>query len=1093
MTTVDRAVIESIRSSDLFDEEFYLEKYRDVAALRMDPVEHYVWVGVELGRDPSAEFCTNSYLEANPDVACSKVNPLFHFVRWGRKEGRSTGHKRGTGKRWRADPRISYIESGPFAIKRHYPQFDFDREARFLEQTDLLYKSQPKRFDEIAVTVIMPTFNRADKIGAAIKSVFDQQHRNWHLIIVDDGSEDNTAEVVEPFLADKRIEYIVVDHVGVSGARNAGLLKSTGKYIAYLDSDNCWNSNFLYNMIVLMEIAGLDSAYSGIHSSDDHGETVCYRGDAFVWQACLKSNYVDLNPFMHKRDLIFRGDQPELFDTNLKRFVDWDLILRLTKNAEVAYAPFVGVEYYDGRSGGRITLTQYQNAEADERIAAIRAKHRTAAGDVTTIDTGAGLRLALPQGTGEQAEDIHYALRFYPDYTVNNAYQNLLYSPIEEFDVAPGSIDDCLGLIFRPQAGNLKVVFHLHWTDPVIAPASDATEAFEMAESFLAKLRLFKSLGGRILWTVHNVSSHEPKHFEQEIALYQALADLADWVHVHHKSVPDATKEFYQIPEEKVLVAEHGNYIDLLPVQTTQVQCRREFGIPASATVFLFLGQIRGYKGIDELINAFTDLVKEHKNVWMVIAGKVLGVDKDEIARKLRACGNTVFRPGYVPEEEMQLYLGCADAMVLPYRKVLTSGSVFLALSYSLPVICPPSGLLSHLVTDGKEGLFFDPEDSNGLAHALQRFLEVDPELRQKMRQQALETAKAYQWPESALTLQRHIEGLDFGAVEQPEIAGNRRHWFVRGQRKALNGKRCIAIILHYQNIDDTLNCIENVRMQREDVGLVVISNAEKLDDLRALAKQYPDLLLVQSEDNIGYAAANNFGLWICRESQAEFFWIINPDIVVPPGFLDALMQRSEDWPEHDFFGTTIVGSADPDKVLFCGGEVRLDQGASPCHSHMGERTHQLPPTPFECDYLTGANIFGRVAALEKVGYLPESYFLYFEETDWFLEMQLRKGLQKPLVFPDLQVENHKRSEHGLIPSRYYMYYFIRNSLLFGQKFAPDQLAQSEAEARKFAAAWLGKIAAAAPDKVVEFEILIDRAIADGREQKSGRIALASF
>ena len=89
-------------------------------------------------------------------------------------------------------------------------------------------------------TVIIPTYNRATLVKEAIQSVLDQTFDNFELIIVDDHSTDNTKDVVQSY-SDKRICYVLNDHIkGAAGARNAGLSRSGGKWVAFLDSDDVW-------------------------------------------------------------------------------------------------------------------------------------------------------------------------------------------------------------------------------------------------------------------------------------------------------------------------------------------------------------------------------------------------------------------------------------------------------------------------------------------------------------------------------------------------------------------------------------------------------------------------------------------------------------------------------------------------------------------------------------------------------------------------------------------------------------------------------------------------------------------------------------
>ncbi len=102
------------------------------------------------------------------------------------------------------------------------------------------------------ITVIIPTYNRAGRLKFAMKSVLNQTYTNFELIIVDDGSKDNTKEVIETF-NDNRIKYIWQEHSGLPAvARNTGLKNANGEYIAFLDSDDIWFHNKLKRQIEII-------------------------------------------------------------------------------------------------------------------------------------------------------------------------------------------------------------------------------------------------------------------------------------------------------------------------------------------------------------------------------------------------------------------------------------------------------------------------------------------------------------------------------------------------------------------------------------------------------------------------------------------------------------------------------------------------------------------------------------------------------------------------------------------------------------------------------------------------------------------------
>lgn len=99
----------------------------------------------------------------------------------------------------------------------------------------------------IYYSVIIPSYNNADKIERTVKSVLSQTFDNWEIIIVDDGSKDNTEEIIQPLLKNRNIRYFKQLNAGVSAARNKGALKAKGEYLIFLDSDDELNSNALKN------------------------------------------------------------------------------------------------------------------------------------------------------------------------------------------------------------------------------------------------------------------------------------------------------------------------------------------------------------------------------------------------------------------------------------------------------------------------------------------------------------------------------------------------------------------------------------------------------------------------------------------------------------------------------------------------------------------------------------------------------------------------------------------------------------------------------------------------------------------------------
>jgi O-antigen biosynthesis protein len=209
------------------------------------------------------------------------------------------------------------------------------------------------------VSIIMPVWNRADRVLDAIASVQAQTLKAWELIVVDDGSDDGTLDVLrEAAGRDPRIVALAAPHAGVSAARNTGLNAASGRFIAFLDSDNSWRPHFLASMVAGMQRGALSSAYSGARLVRDGGHEIfrAYRGGL---RHLMVVNHIDLNVLVVDADV---ARQAGGFDTTLRRWVDHDFAIRVARLAEPMLLPFIGCDYDDAAAAkDRITTSEHDN------------------------------------------------------------------------------------------------------------------------------------------------------------------------------------------------------------------------------------------------------------------------------------------------------------------------------------------------------------------------------------------------------------------------------------------------------------------------------------------------------------------------------------------------------------------------------------------------------------------------------------------------------------------------------------------------------------------------------------------------------------
>lgn len=238
-------------------------------------------------------------------------------------------------------------------VRRLYPEFD-ERVDRATRRESKQYLLEHPETADVLVSIIMPTHNRADLIEAAIDSVLAQSHQNWELLVIDDGSTDNTPEVMQAYAADTRIRYERLEKSGVGPARNRGIELARGDWFAFLDSDNRWDPEFLGTMIGGLARAGAKVGYSAIAISEG-GAITGFRGDDFDFEECLQANYVDINSLVVHRSVIEAGHR---FDPDIRRTSDWDFLLSVAWEFDPAYIPFVGVNYRADDDPSRITTAE---------------------------------------------------------------------------------------------------------------------------------------------------------------------------------------------------------------------------------------------------------------------------------------------------------------------------------------------------------------------------------------------------------------------------------------------------------------------------------------------------------------------------------------------------------------------------------------------------------------------------------------------------------------------------------------------------------------------------------------------------------------
>jgi glycosyltransferase involved in cell wall biosynthesis len=196
------------------------------------------------------------------------------------------------------------------------------------------------------VSIIIPCYNQGRYLSAAIDSVLGQTHKNIEVIVVDDGSTDDTSQVAARYAAESRIRYVRQENRGPSAARNAGVAISKGEYVNFLDADDTLLPEKLERQLdILQADPALALVYCDIFYIDENGVDIPEKSATSIAQSrrILSGDIFDslfIGGYFPPHTPLLRFDaykQSGGFDQDLRGCCDWDLWLRIAANGNRAY------------------------------------------------------------------------------------------------------------------------------------------------------------------------------------------------------------------------------------------------------------------------------------------------------------------------------------------------------------------------------------------------------------------------------------------------------------------------------------------------------------------------------------------------------------------------------------------------------------------------------------------------------------------------------------------------------------------------------------------------------------------------------------
>lgn len=317
-------------------------------------------------------------------------------------------------------------------------------------------------------------------------------------------------------------------------------------------------------------------------------------------------------------------------------------------------------------------------------------------------------------------------LVYFPNYAAN-PYQKLMYQKLEH-SVKPKSFDIFEDLLFL--SSGRKKVFHIHWLKEIFSNCNTELLAIDCYTKFIDEIKIYKNIGCKIVWTVHNKIDHDQPEFIKRylIKVMQYLANNSDIIHVHTLNTIEIMETFLNVSiRHKAEHIEHPLY----PIPNdSEIKSPPELDGKSFNEYFLSLGMIRPYKGVELLLRAFDKCMAENIDIKLIVAGYSLDPKVDEIAKTLeyKYPNNIIFINRKLKEEEVNyLYKNCLSS-VLTYKKILISGSYYMAATHSKPSICPNIGMFKEKVKDNENGFIYD-QSLDDLAETLRKINSLDKDI----------------------------------------------------------------------------------------------------------------------------------------------------------------------------------------------------------------------------------------------------------------------------------------------------------------------------------------------------------------------------
>ena len=282
------------------------------------------------------------------------------------------------------------------------------------------------------------------------------------------------------------------------------------------------------------------------------------------------------------------------------------------------------------------------------------------------------------------------ALIVYGPVARMNPYQALVYGGFREQGIATSEL---IPLGEYPKAKSLRslaphVGLHIHWPGGLISSAKSEDDGRRLISEISRQLDMIQESGVKIIYTVHNMVSHDARFPESERTLQNLFISQSDVLHSMTYAGLDRVRAEYDIKDSNVIVSPHPVYKGVYPNYFSKAESRRFLGLGEDDRIVTLFGAIKPYKGLRLVREIWDKFEKKGIGPYLVVAGKPDGTNEaKKFVKWAEANSRVLVYSTKVPFEQVQIFVNAADFGLVPYELSLNSGAALLFATFHRPVI----------------------------------------------------------------------------------------------------------------------------------------------------------------------------------------------------------------------------------------------------------------------------------------------------------------------------------------------------------------------------------------------------------------------